>query len=397
MKIKQIPEDFVVDEIFNLGDFENGEEDKDYYYFKFTKTNYSQIRALQKVAKIFNTSKKLVHFAGTKDKVGVTSQLISVYGIKEGNFEKNLEFFNSNVKDMHLDFLGKFRRRINLGDNKGNSFRIVARDLSEKDTRNFNKISGQFEQVSNSLQRFDGNIEKVKRRGCLNYFDSQRFGYANNSHIVGKYVLLNDLEGAVREIMTSVPNEPSENLRRFAEFVDNNWDSIKNADAEVIDEAKALAPKFLEMEVRMLGFLRKYRNDFAGAFRILHKKQRTLYVNAYQSYVFNKILDELSSDELEDMKEIEYVWSEAKFEGKVSNIAQRILKEDGLNLSNFDLPSMPELRPEGGFREVWVKVDNLEVVERGEDELNEGMKKIVVSFDLPSGAYATNVVKQLFE
>ena len=232
MRLKQVPEDFIVDELYNLDDFRERDEERKqpYYYFKLTKKDYNSVRALNLVAESFNTSTKLIHIAGTKDKTGITSQLISVYGIKDENFENNLEHFNTTFNDLKLEFINKFKGRLNLGDNHGNRFSIYARDLSEDDIKTM-KI----------------NFEKINKNGVLNYFDDQRFGYAGNSHIIGKYILKNEVEKAVYEILTSLPEDPSDNLKIYVDFLKENWEKIKLQDKGTYEKAIELTPKFLSM------------------------------------------------------------------------------------------------------------------------------------------------------
>lgn len=385
MKLKQIPKDFIVDEIFDLKKLNLELEDvkKPYYYFKLTKINYNQLDAILKVAKIFNTSKKLVHFAGTKDKVGITSQLISIYGIDENNFEKNLEFLNQKIKDLNLEFLGKFNSRVNLGNNLGNHFKIVIRDLDE-----------------NQILKAKNNVEKIEKTGILNFFDSQRFGYANNSNIVGKYVLQNNIELAVKEILTSIPKENfTLDLKEFVDFINLNWEEIKNCNENIIDNAITICPNFLRKEKKILEHLKKYKNDFPGSFRTIHKKLRTLYVGAYQSFVFNKILEEfcvLDNLDLENDLELELVNSNSCFDDFLNPIVNKILEKDNLSFDNFNLKHMPELKFVKNLRKVKIFPKNIQILEILEDDLNLNKKKLKISFDLGSGEYATNVIKQLF-
>lgn len=383
MKLKQIPEDFIVDEIFDLNLFKEKNEGKkqDYYYFKLTKNNYNQLRALALVAQDFNTSSKLIHIAGTKDKAGITSQIISVYGIKDENFEKNLEHFNSSFKDLKLEFIGKFNGRLNLGDNLGNKFNIIIRDLTLEDSKLLKK-----------------NFKLIEKKGILNYFDDQRFGYAQNSHIIGRYILKNEIEKAVYEIFTSLPDSPTESLKLYIDFLKENFEKIKLQDKEVYEKAIEIMPKFLSEQKDMLAHLIKYRNDFSGSFRKLHKKLRTLYINAYQSYIFNETLKELKKRDLIDKyEELSLIDSILEFDDIIKPIVKEILDKDEVTIDNLKLPSMPELKIFSVKRKTKIYPKNLKLLKEENDELNENKFKIKISFDLGSGEYATNVVKQLFE
>jgi len=327
----------------------------------------------------------LIHFAGTKDKNGVTSQVISVFGIKRENVEQHVNFINEKIKDIEVEFLGVYPGRVNLGDNLGNKFKIVVRDLSEGD-------------VNLAKSRLD----ELKLDGVLNYFDSQRFGFANNSHKIGKFILQNKSEDAVKEILTSLPPSPSEDLKIFVERVEKEWFFIKTQDVEVIDTLIEICPDKFRDYKQILNHLKKAKNDFPGAFRTLMKKLRTLYINAYQSHIFNMTIKKLreigSLSEFSKLELINYLTEISEINPVVYEIVDKILAEDEITFEMFNLKSWPELRPKNRvFRETIIKPNNLELLDVGLiDELNEGKFKLTVTFELGSGQYATNVVKQLF-
>lgn len=381
MKIKQIPEDFLVEEIFDLKNFlKESQEEKNqtYHYFKLTKKNYAQMRAIEKVSTFFNISRKNVHFSGTKDKVGITIQVISLFGLKKGNLEKNLEYFNEKLEDLNLEYLGEGNRRIALGDHLGNNFKITIRDLSNEE-----------------IEKIEKNFKNLEKNGVLNFFDEQRFGFAGNSHKVGLAILRNDLESAVKIILTSTPPKPTPDLEEFVNQVKNNYSDIKDANQEVINKLISIAPKFLRNEVEILKHLKNSKNDFPGAFRTIHKKLRTLYLAAYQSYIFNETIDKIDTKRI---TELPLIFNETEFEEKeVEDITKKLLESDLIALENFKLDSMPELRiKEQVKRETRIFPSNCKLDEFVDDELNEKKKKVLLSFDLEKGAYATNVAKSLF-
>ncbi len=384
MDMKTLPEDFIVEEIYDIENFKQKQENrsKPYYYFILTKTDYNQIKAIEKIARIFNTSRKLVHFAGTKDKVGITKQVISVYGINEDNFEKNLQFLNNNVDDLQLEYVGKFDGRINLGDNLGNRFTITIRNLEQAD-----------------IKLAKANIEKIRKQGVLNYFDEQRFGYANNSHIIGMHILKNEVELAVKTILTSLPQNPKDNHKKFAEEIEQNWEEIKNQNQEIINQIIEIAPTFLKSEMQILEHLKKYKNDFPGAFRKIHKKIRTLYINAYQSYLFNETIKELNNNnQLDNYKELDLILEDTKLKDKIiQQITKKFLDQDNLLQENFKLKSMPELKFNPAKRQTRVFPKNIKIVSEENDDLNKDKQKLIITFELGKGEYATNVIKQIFE
>lgn len=149
-KIKQIPEDFIVREISKL----NFDNKGSYSYYLLKKKNYTTIDAINLISKKLNIKPKYINFAGTKDKVAVTEQYISILnGPKKGLKLKNIE----------LRYLSKGKERLNLGDLQANEFIITVRNLTS------NKI--------NSVKNIP------------NYFDEQRFGINKNNHIIGKCII----------------------------------------------------------------------------------------------------------------------------------------------------------------------------------------------------------------
>ena len=137
--IKKYPEDFYVKEIINLELDNNGNNS----YFLLKKKDYNTIDAIRKISKIFKVREKDIGFAGNKDKRAVTEQYISIP--KRTNKEIKL-------RDIELEFVGYGKERLNLGDNKGNFFRIVIREAK---------------------------TEPKAREEFTNYFGEQRFGRNN--------------------------------------------------------------------------------------------------------------------------------------------------------------------------------------------------------------------------
>mgnify|MGYP006288310839 CR=1 FL=1 len=159
-KIKELPEDFIVDEIMEL----RYDDEGSYSYYLLKKREMNTIDAVDRLARSFNLKRKFINFAGNKDKKALTSQHIS---ISRGP-EKDIK-----TQDMSLKFLGKGSERINLGSHWGNSFDIVVRNINCAPNK----------------------LTKIK-----NLYGDQRFGARKNNHLVGKHILCRDYAEAIREI-----------------------------------------------------------------------------------------------------------------------------------------------------------------------------------------------------
>ena len=139
MKIKEKPEDFIVREVM---DFEFCEGH--YNYYLINKKNRNTMDVVKFLESKLHTK---IGFAGLKDNHAITSQYLSVYQRKIFLDMDGVEF----------ELVGSGKKRICLGDHKGNEFIIVIRDL-EKELKPIDKIVNYF-----GSQRFSGNNVEVGR------------------------------------------------------------------------------------------------------------------------------------------------------------------------------------------------------------------------------------------
>jgi tRNA pseudouridine13 synthase len=312
-KIKQIPEDFMVEEVPDREFAESGK----YSVYILKKTNYNTEDAVAKICDSLNIQRKNISYAGAKDRNAVTSQYIAVTG-KARNIEQ---------KDIVLEHKGFTDKPISLGDLKGNKFVITIRNIE---------------------------YEKIKKiHSFINYFDSQRFS-TNNAEI-GRYIITKNYKSACELIM-------SENSR--------NSENIKL-------------------------FLQKHKNAYLNALKLVPKKILQVYMHAYQSLLWNKAVEKLSNDD--SLKTLPIVGFGVELEGTAKEIYDEILSVEKITLRDFILRDFPEISLEGVEREIRVKVEDLDISEPKADELNAGTKKVVVSFFLKKGAYATMAVKNMVE
>lgn len=184
MKLKQVPEDFVVKEIPG---FQKGKGQ--YNIFLLKKRDYTTEKAIQTLCSALHIDRKRVGYAGIKDRRAVTEQYISILHVGREKVE-SLEF-----EDLELEFIDISDNPISLGDLKGNKFEIVARDLDEDVDINSDK--------------------KIK-----NYFDEQRFSH--NNDLVGKAMIKGNFEKAVALVLES-QGSYEDKMKKFLEEHPNNY------------------------------------------------------------------------------------------------------------------------------------------------------------------------------
>jgi len=352
MKLKQIPEDFYVEEIIKLKPKKKG----DYIYFWLIKKNWTTMRAVQQIARRCRATKRRFKFAGTKDKFAITKQAVSAFKIEPEQLE------NIRLKDIEIKIIGKGDEQVSLGDLEGNRFEIIIRDLTDKDLKKLNKDI---------------------KNGFKNYFGPQRFG-RGNTHLIGKEILKGNLEGAVKLILVFVGEKETEESKEGRNFAKENWGKWK----EILKKL----PRFLGLETAVINHLVKNPTDFAGALRKIPKPTRKMYIHAYQSWIFNEALSKVDAK-----GELPIPGTETKLgTDKFSLEIKKILEKEKIKLEDFKSARMPEIASKGTTRIAFVKPKKFKVGKASKDELNKSKKKIKIQFELPKGVYATTLLEVLF-
>jgi len=316
-EIKKELNDFIVKEISNW----KFQEEGIYAIAILQKTNYTTIRAIEHIALALNIPLKFISFAGTKDKNAITTQYISIKGIKKERIEK------IKLKDIELEFCGYLDKPISLGELEGNEFIITVKNITEDEIK---KVE-----------------EKITQKVLMpNYFGEQRF--SRNNIEIGKLLLQNKYKEAAELIISS------------------------NSDYKT------------EMEEELK------KNNPVSAIRKIPKKLILIYIHAYQSKLWNKVMKEYTFEKKENA-EIPVIGFGTEFENeKIEEIYEKIMKEEGITLRNFINRSIPELSTEGTTRIAFVEIEDLKIIEKQENSIK-------LNFKLKKGSYATIAIAYLFD
>lgn len=359
-KIKEKPEDFIVEEILDdkkvceighslkekIKDF-FPKERKEQVHFTLVKKNWTVHRAISKISNQVRVSRKRFGFAGTKDKKAITSQRMSVWNVKIEDLKK------VNLKDLFLKNFEYSNKRLSLGDLYGNRFTITIRNA-----KNVDKLK---------------NAEKLFEAGIKNYFGPQRFGTLRcvNKEI-GKKIILGHFQDAVKIFIT----ETGDSYTKEREFAKDNWEDW--------DKILKQWPKKLGPEAAILNYLLKYPTDYANAFRKLHKNLRRMFVHSFQSYIFNRVLSEMEKTP----ERIPLVGYKTNLEGACGDLIKKILDEENIKLEDFEISRMPELASKGMERDSMLYPENFKILKKKSNLLK-------IQFTLKKGAYATNVLMKM--
>ena len=153
----------------------------------------------------------------------------------------------------------------------------------------------------------------------------------------------------------------------------------------------------------------KYQKDFVGAFSRLPKSLTYMFTHAYQSYLFNQIINErigsglglkaAEGDVLEDgIATTQLFGFESKFsEGKIGEIERKVLEGEGIKPEDFYIKAFPQISSKGARKKILLFPEDLKLEEIGSDEYFEGALKAKISFKLEKGNYATTVLRELMK
>jgi tRNA pseudouridine13 synthase len=362
-RIKEKPEDFIVEEVNELGRAEvlvlfgkkapmEPEGSGEFLWVVMEKKDWATVDAVNRLARVLKIPVKHVGFAGTKDKIAVTAQWVSLRGVKWRDL-RNVE-----LKDMAFHTPVYMNGRLRLGHLEGNYFTIRIRGAR-------------------------GPVRAVRK--FPNYFAHQRFGsYRFVSHIVGRHIVRGEWEDAVRTYLTYYsPYEPSETIaarKRLAK----EWGEWK--------EALEYFPKRLRPERTILYALSRGKS-FESALRSLHPRMFSLFIHAYQSYLFNIMLSyrlehgvkpEDGDILLKGVPTAMIPGYRAKLaKGVQGEIERSVLEDEGVDLDSF--------RP---FKRFGADGGRRKIIETAKDVHKRGD---TVTFFLEKGAYATALLREIMK
>ncbi|MDJ0269822.1 MAG: tRNA pseudouridine(13) synthase TruD [Aigarchaeota archaeon] len=284
--------------------------------------------------------------------------------------------------------------------------------------------------ISHTSMRDDALMEAFSRilselGGAFpNFFGHQRFGITRPiTHLVGKAILHGDYELAVRTLLfLSTRIEMGYNReRRVAAY--QKWGR-----GEI---AEFFKPN-LRYEYIVARHLDLHGGDYLGALRRLPLRLKKLFIHAYASYIFNKalsrmlkegvMLNEPEAGDIVGRLDRNGLLAGRVFQVHAGNLAacrryaskgelgvflpvvgyrtiiprsgkgeivREVLEEEGLELSLFACPSMPEARTPGEYRTPLTHFTGMEYQPTG-----YGVR---VRFTLPRGSYATMLLREFMK
>ena len=392
-------EDFYVEEIPEI--IPEGEGPNVYVWIE--KLGRTTLDVVLDIARDLHISRKRMGFAGMKDKKAITRQWICI-----ANMDSEEQFRQVENLDIYkTDFLKvvRGRKKLRMGQLKGNKFRILIKDLDD---------------IEKSADVANEVLKELEVTGVPNYFGWQRFGKPRTiTHLVGKALVENDLEKAVNTYIGNPQSDEGEENQRARQAYDEGK----------LEESLELMGKSMRYEKMMVKELIRDSKkgeltdkSYMNALHALPKPLQRMFVHAYQSYLFNEavsnrvemginkyvegdividseehIVRDKTPEEIQELIDnfeasptCPLFGTKVPFaDGEVGEMEENILKNYGITKADFEVPKMPRLGSHGLRRSMRFQVWDASAI-----PTDDG---VICEFSINKGSYATAVLREVMK
>jgi tRNA pseudouridine13 synthase len=384
MKLKQRPEDFHVEELTDVEAGQAGE----FAYYRLEKRGLTTPDAVAAIQQRWKLDPRRVSFGGLKDRHAHTIQYLTIHRGPTRNLSQ---------AGLTLTCLGRIARPYVSEDIRANGFRITLRDLSP-----------------DAVNRIESAVPELASVGVPNYFDDQRFGSVTGKGFIAREMVLGNFEAALRLALVEPYEFDRPGERREKQILADHWGDWAAARADLPDGHAR----------RIAGYLAHHPNDYRGACTLLRPELQGLYLAAWQSHLWNRMLarwltDHVPADQLVRLRlkggevvlprgipagharewetlVIPLPSARLKIDPQApwAGAVEAVMAEEGIPLAEMRIKGMRRPFFSKGDRAAKVSVSDLTATP-GDDEAHAGRRKITLAFELPRGCYATMVVKRL--
>lgn len=388
MKLKQLPEDFRVEELTDVAPAEDGP----FALYRLHKIGWTTPDAVQAIARRWNLRWNQIGYGGLKDRHADTTQYLTVlHGPRRNLSHQRIE----------LTHLGQTHQPYSSRDIRANRFAVVLRAVSPGDEAGVLAA-----------------VEQVRQTGVPNYFDDQRFGSVTaDGRFVGRELVFGRFEEALKLALTAPYEFDRADEKREKQTLTQHWGDWPACKAKL---AKGHARS-------LVTYLCDHPTHFKGAVARLRPELQGLYLSAYQSELWNRVLARWLRANFppESLGVVRQHRGEQPVPTAVPDpLADRwanlviplpsprlkpdlslasadylphldaVLAEEGLTLKQLKVPGLDKPFFSKGERAGCLRPEGM-TADAADDDLNRGKRKVTLRFDLPRGCYATMVVKRV--
>jgi tRNA pseudouridine13 synthase len=386
MKVKQEPEDFQVEELTDVVPTSEGS----FAFYRLEKRGWTTPDAISVVRRRWKLDANRLSYGGLKDRHAHTVQYFTVFhGPRRGLKQQGIT----------VSYAGQLPEAYTSRGIRANRFVITLRTLSDAE-------------CAKAVAAF----EEIKKQGLPNYFDDQRFGSVGESgEFVGRLLVVGQFENALRLAIAAPYAHDRGPQKREKAILQAHWGDW-TACQERMPRGHAR---------RIVDYLASHPEDFQGAIDRMRADVRGLYLSVYQSHLWNRMLARwlqehcppdqllfvrlrqgpvpvhhlLSPALLQDLAALPLPLPSARMTMEPgdarASLVEYVLREEGLEPTQLKVRGLRKVFFSKGERAALFIPSNLDHQALA-DEKHPGRQKLVVTFALPPGSYATLLLKRAF-
>lgn len=384
MKLRRIPEDFQVEEIADFPAARDGM----FSVYRLSKKGLGTLDAVEAVMRRWQVERRRMSWGGLKDRHALTHQYLTIHKGPRRDLDQ---------ENLHLEYLGLSPREFTAADIRANQFSIVMRSLGDED-----------------VARAESALAEVAASGLPNYFDDQRFGSLSAA---GEFIARPWIEGNYERTLWLTFAEPHpfdrSDEKEEKRILREHWGDWLICKAKLGRSHRR----------SVVTYLCDKPTDFRGAWARVKVDLRSLYLAAFQSYLWNQIAAEfvrqtcppnsvfdvtlksgivpfcrpLPAEVMSTLISTSIPLPSARLKlepGPITDLVTQSLAKHGLELRQIRVKYPRDSFFSKGWRKAVVKVEGL-TWSSEPDEMAQGRQKLNLQFTLPRGSYATILVKRV--
>lgn len=426
MTLRRLPSDFAVVERLNPG-VRSGftaswSAESPHAVYELTKTSLTTPEAIQSLARDLRAKPDDVSYAGLKDKHAHTIQNISAI-VARGDHASALPRVREG-RGWTARLIAWSRAPISSESIDGNGFSIVVRGLSAEACEEMDRRALLLQPPPAPQKKSAKGAPPARPPAVsllvMNYFGDQRFGSARHGKgWIARALIAGDFDTALKLAIATPARKDTGRTREFTRLAAEKWGQWKH-----LARALPACPERKPIELLAGGA------EMAQAFAALPAFLQSMYVEAYQSHLWNESARRVakmlspegpgtgdqtrvlrSSDAYGEMlfpvhaivndlwrsQEMPLLAPKTIFDGPWAEAAKEALAEEGVAKADLKIPGLA--RPFFGEarRALFVQAERYAADASEPDELEKRPNRLkrTVRFDLPRGSYATVVLRAL--
>ena len=386
MKLRRIPEDFQVEELTSVA-----ATGGPFAFYRLTKTSIGTPEAVHALTERWKIARQRISYGGLKDRHAVTIQHLTIHNGPRQSLKQ---------KSLQLEYLGQTSAPFTSAQLESNRFQLVLRDMTPA-----------------AVEFAVGAAESVSKTGLPNYFDDQRFGSLGESgEWIAKEWCLGNWERALWLALADPHvNDPAAE-RQQKQILRENWGRWPECQQLLERSHRRSIVTYLSDKVKV-----GRDADYRGALARISVDLRGLYLSAWQSALWNRLLSFYLESKCPPADLVHYElasgrvafpleWSSTQEagsaelplpcaridrpEGEIGDMLDRVLTEEKIELRQIRVKYPRDSFFSKGSRRAMIFPVGLQCSAEA-DDLYSGRQKLCLAFQLPRGSYATILVKRL--